>query len=208
MSANFKRYVFTMNHQRLIIFYRNPELGKVKTRLAATVGDEMALAVYWRLASHTREITERVDVDAVVYYSHSLDTEDQWLGFDRSVQRGSDLGERMKNAFEESFALGYQSVCIIGTDCWELTETHLEKAFEQCRQVDVVVGPAADGGYYLLGMNKLYPELFENKKWSTDSVFKDTLQTIENLKISFSVLDELHDVDEEKDLPSDWQRKF
>lgn len=197
-----------MSHQRLIIFYRNPELGKVKTRLAATVGDEMALAVYLRLASHTREITEGVDVDAVVYYSHSLDTEDQWLGFDRAVQTGGDLGTRMKNAFQESFALGYQSVCIIGTDCWELTEAHLVKAFEQCKQHDVVIGPAADGGYYLLGMNKLYPELFENKKWSTDSVFADTLHNIQDRKLSFCVLEELHDVDEEKDLPSDWQRKF
>lgn len=189
--------------QCLIIFYRNPELGKVKTRLAATVGDEMALAVYYRLASHTREISKNLSVDKVVYYSHRLDTEDDWKDH-KALQTGGSLGERMQNAFRESFSLGYQSVCIIGTDCWELSESHIKKAFEVLKRCDGVIGPALDGGYYLLGMNKLHHSIFENKEWSTSSVFSDTVKTMEQLKWTYELLEPLRDVDVKEDLPDGW----
>lgn len=191
------------DNQLLIVFYRNPELGKVKNRLAATVGEERALAIYLLMAAHARKISLSMPVDRVVYYSEFSDSEDNWLNcdFQKRLQHGSDLGEKMKNAFEESFNSGYESVCIIGTDCLELTEDILFMAFDTLKHRDAVIGPAADGGYYLLGMNRFVPELFNNKNWSTSSVCGDTIQDLKHLHCSYHVLPTLHDVDHESDLP-------
>ena len=187
----------------LIIFYRNPELGKVKTRLAKTMGDEKALAIYIKLASHTREIVQSEKVDKVVYYSHFTDTEDQWPNviFNKKIQNGNDLGEKMINAFTTAFAEGYKHVCIIGTDCFELTSSHVSEAYIRLKDHDVVMGPANDGGYYLLGMNQLHAEVFQNKAWSTAAVGSDTIDDFRKLGLTYFLLDTLTDVDEEKDLP-------
>jgi len=192
-----------MKSELLIIFYRNPELGKVKTRLAATVGDANALAIYYKLASHTRVITTEVDCDRVVYYSDYIDTEDAWSNndFSKKLQRGVDLGARMENAFEIAYANGYKRVSIIGTDCMELTTQIVVNAFDSLRTKDAVVGPAVDGGYYLLGMNRFIPELFREKEWSTNSVCKDTINDFSRLSINYHQLSMLRDVDIEADLP-------
>jgi len=191
-------------HKRLlIVFYRNPELGKVKSRLAATVGEERALALYLFMADHARKISVTVPVDRVVYYSEYIDSEDHWLNsdFQKRLQHGADLGEKMRYAFEESFNSGYESVCIIGTDCLELTANILVDAFESLMHHDSVIGPAADGGYYLLGMNRFIPEVFENKRWSTSSVCNDTFDDLKRLHYSYHLLPTLHDIDNESDLP-------
>jgi rSAM/selenodomain-associated transferase 1 len=187
----------------LIIFYRNPELGKVKSRLAATLGEERALAIYLFMADHTRKLALPASFDKVVYYSSFIDTEDNWSNKDfiKQLQRGEDLGEKMKLAFEESFKSGYKSVCVIGTDCLELTKDILLDAYEVLKWQDVVIGPAADGGYYLLGMNHFIPELFSDKKWSTSSVCADTIGDLNRLHYSYRKLPVLHDVDTESDLP-------
>lgn len=189
--------------QLLIIFYRNPELGKVKSRLATTVGEERALAIYLLMAAHARKVSLSIPVDRVVYYSEFIDSEDNWLNHDflKRLQRGSDLGEKMKNAFEESFNSGYESICIIGTDCLQLTENIVMKAFEALKHDSAIIGPAADGGYYLLGMNRFIPELFNNKTWSTSSVCDDTIQDLNRLHCRYQLLPTLHDVDVESDLP-------
>ncbi len=191
------------NKHLLIIFYRNPELGRVKSRLAVTIGEERALAIYLFMADHCRNIALSVPVDRVVYYSRFIDTEDNWLNkdFQKKLQCGVDLGEKMRCAFEESFKAGYKSVCIIGTDCLELTETILVEAFEGLKHSDTVIGPAADGGYYLLGMNRFIPEVFYNKKWSTSSVCGDTIEDLKQLHCSYRLLPVLHDIDNESDLP-------
>jgi rSAM/selenodomain-associated transferase 1 len=190
----------------LIIFYRNPELGKVKTRLAKTLGDEKALAIYLKLSSHTRAITENLAIDKVIYYSNFVDTEDAWPNttFQKKLQNGNDLGEKMNNAFVEGFQSGYERVCIIGTDCLELSKDIIQQAFDQLVCYDVVIGPAKDGGYYLLGMKKPMPELFKNKAWSSDTVATDTIQNFKDLSLSYAQLAVLTDVDEEKDLPSNF----
>jgi uncharacterized protein len=192
-----------MKSELLIIFYRNPELGKVKTRLAATVGDAKALAIYYKLASHTRIITTEVDCDRVVYYSDYIDTEDAWPNkeYAKQLQLGNTLGDRMKNAFVWAFSKGYQRVSIIGTDCFELNQSILNKSFNALTHCDAVIGPAHDGGYYLLGMTKLFTEVFENKIWSSSSVYSDTQDDFRKHQIKFEVLDTLTDVDEERDLP-------
>jgi rSAM/selenodomain-associated transferase 1 len=192
----------------LIIFYRNPELGKVKTRLAKTLGDEKALAIYLKLSSHTRAITENLAIDKVIYYSNFVDTEDVWPNttFQKKLQNGNDLGEKMHNAFADGFKNGYERICIIGTDCFELSGDIIKQAFDQLHTNEAVIGPAKDGGYYLIGMKKPIPELFKNKAWSSDTVATDTIQNFKDLSIIYTQLEVLTDIDEEKDLPSNFAK--
>lgn len=192
-----------MKADLLIIFYRNPELGKVKSRLAASVGEERALAIYLKLASFTRSVTSVINCDRIVYYSNFIDREDNWPNdkYIKHLQRGDELGSKMRHAFETAFAQGYKRVCIIGTDCLELTSDILKEAFEALKKNDSVIGPAFDGGYYLLGMNRFIPEVFSNKRWSTDTVCTDTIEDLKRLHRSYHATPTLHDVDNEEDLP-------
>ncbi|MEO5501112.1 MAG: TIGR04282 family arsenosugar biosynthesis glycosyltransferase [Ginsengibacter sp.] len=185
----------------LIIFVRKPELGKVKTRLAADIGDENALKVYNDLLTHTCVITKGLPLDKYAFYSEKVTGEDLWNknGFYRKIQNGNNLGEKMENAFKVLFNESYEKLIIIGSDCFELDESLISKAFKQLDNYDVVIGPANDGGYYLLGMKKIHPFLFRNKKWSTDSVFSDTLQDIKEHTLSCFRLPVLTDVDTEED---------
>ncbi len=189
-------------HNLLLIFYRNPELGKVKTRLAATVGQAKALDIYLKLAAHTQNIALQTNANRVVFYSHQIEENDFWPDqyFKKEVQHGQDLGDRMNHAFEKAFALGYGKICIIGTDCLELSKEVIESAFIGLTHHDIVLGPAKDGGYYLLGMNKPNSMLFENKRWSTHTVTHDTLLDTLKLKRSVKLLPLLSDVDVEEDL--------
>lgn len=189
----------------LIIFYRNPQLGRIKTRLAAEIGDSKALAIYLFLSAHTRNITEHLAEDKVVFYSDYIDTEDSWSNsiYQKQLQNGADLGQKMYNAFLHGFEKGYGSICIIGTDCFELTSSIIADAFNALTSSDAVIGPAKDGGYYLLGMNRLRMEYFENKSWSTDSVLKDTIADFEKAEIKFHELPVLSDVDVRADLPDE-----
>ncbi len=185
----------------LIIFVRKPELGKVKTRLAADIGDENALKVYNDLLTHTCVITKGLPLDKYAFYSEKVTGEDLWNknGFYRKIQNGNNLGEKMENAFKVLFNESYEKLIIIGSDCFELDESLISKAFEQLDNYDVVIGPAKDGGYYLLGMSKTYPFLFRNKKWSTDSVCNDTMQDIQEHNLSCFQLPVLTDVDTKED---------
>ena len=192
------------NKSLLIIFYRNPELGKVKTRLAAQIGDAKAFSIYLLLADHTRRITEKLPVHKALFYSDHIDKKDNWPNrkYKKHVQSGKDLGDKMMNSFEAGFTAGYKSICIIGSDCLELTGKIIEEAFVKLKNHDAVIGPARDGGYYLLGMTKLYPHLFQNKNWSTDTVLSSTLDDFKTLGLDFWELKPLNDVDEEIDLPA------
>jgi uncharacterized protein len=189
----------------LIIFYRNPELGKVKTRLAATMGQERALAIFRRLSQHTRQVTENLLCDTMVFYSDFIDQMDLWQNyrFLKRLQQGEDLGKRMRNAFISAFTSGYHSVCLIGTDCYELTDDVIQMAFEGLKSVDAVIGPARDGGYYLIGMNRPFKDVFESKRWSTDEVFRETVADIQSLGLTYLCLPILSDIDTEDDLPGE-----
>lgn len=191
----------------LMLFVRNPELGKVKTRLAASVGPETALDIYLHLLRHTRDITQHLPVDKTVYYTEKVEQNDLWPNahYQKKLQhQEGDLGEKMKMAFEVAFAEGYTSVVIIGSDCLQLTSAIISQAFEALKSHEVVIGPALDGGYYLLGMKHLHPELFSNKRWSTEHVFPDTLYDIERLHLRHALLPPLSDVDNLEDLQDNW----
>lgn len=195
------------NKNAIILFTKNPELGKVKTRLAKTIGDERALEIYKKLLTHTQSIVDPIDADKFVFYSDTINDNDQWNNADyhKKLQFNGDLGQRMSAAFQEVFSLGYESVCIIGSDCYELTSATITEAFSILANNDVVIGPTFDGGYYLLGMKLLHKPLFQNKNWSTETVFSDTANDFKTLSLSSYSLIKLSDIDEEKDLPEHWK---
>lgn len=192
-----------MNHDNLLmIFAKNPEIGKVKTRLARTIGDEKALMIYLKLLEHTHAIADKVFSDKAVFYSSRVQEFDilDYYKFPKFLQKGDSLGERMDRAFGQAFSQHYDKVVIIGSDCYELSAEIIEDAFTALDSHNVVLGPAHDGGYYLLGMDRHYSHLFKDKKWSTPDVLLDTILDLKKLKLSYQLLPTLTDVDEEKDL--------
>ncbi|MDO6745431.1 TIGR04282 family arsenosugar biosynthesis glycosyltransferase [Tenacibaculum soleae] len=189
-----------MSKNLLLIFTRNPELGKAKTRLAKTVGDETALEIYKFLLNKTNQVTKDLSCNKAVYYSVKVRKNDIWDAtiYQKHQQNGNDLGARMQNAFQDSFDAGYKKVMIIGSDLYDLTPKIIEDAFLKLNSNDVVIGPAEDGGYYLLGMNLLQPHIFQNKDWGTSSVRKETLANLKDKKVH--LLTTLNDVDVFEDI--------
>lgn len=186
----------------LVVFAKNPELGKVKTRLAKTVGEKKALEIYLKLLEHTYAVADKTFADKAIFYSDKIEEFDilDYYKFPKFLQKGKDLGERMDRAIGEAFGQSYNKVVIIGSDCYDLTSEIVEDAFKLLDDHNVVIGPALDGGYYLLGMDRHYSHLFRDKKWSTPDVLLDTILDTKKLKLSYALLPTLTDVDEEKDL--------
>jgi rSAM/selenodomain-associated transferase 1 len=189
-----------MNKNLILIFTRNPERGKVKTRLAASIGKENALEIYIQLLEHTKKVALETPYDKQVLYSEEINHADIWESsfFQKKLQVGSDLGARMHHAFQQGFADGYEKIVIIGSDLIALDSSDIIAAIENLSDNDIVIGPAEDGGYYLLGMKKIPNNLFSNKEWGTDTVLKDTLLDIANLK--YHLLQEKNDIDTYEDI--------
>ncbi|MDD7913631.1 TIGR04282 family arsenosugar biosynthesis glycosyltransferase [Polaribacter ponticola] len=189
-----------MNKRLLLIFTRNPELGKAKTRLAKTVGDETALEIYKFLLQKTKDVSSKVNADKAVYYSVKVRDNDIWNAkiYQKHQQVGENLGIRMLNAFKNGFTSGYEKVMIIGSDLYDLSSENIENAFLQLDNNDVVLGPAEDGGYYLLGMNTLQENVFRNKNWGTETVRKDTLSDLKDKKVK--LLEFKNDIDVYEDI--------
>ncbi|MBX2891125.1 MAG: TIGR04282 family arsenosugar biosynthesis glycosyltransferase [Saprospiraceae bacterium] len=187
--------------QTLLIFIRNPQLGKVKTRLARTVGDTEALRVYQILLEKTRVAAQGVQAERWLFYSDFVEKNDAWpeADFFKKKQADGDLGQRMEQAFRTAFEAGASKAVIIGSDCPELTGEMLQRAFDSLDEADFVLGPAPDGGYYLLGMKRLEPAVFRGIEWSTERVRTLTLEKIRAAGKSCTLLPELSDVDTETD---------
>jgi rSAM/selenodomain-associated transferase 1 len=188
-----------VNKSLLLVFSKNPALGKVKTRLAKTIGNEKALQVYKALLKKTASVLEGLAVDIHLYYSDYLEKDDAFstIATQKKVQTGEQLGERMDHAFQESF-ISYDKVVIIGTDLWTLEIQDIKNAFEALEQYSAVIGPSKDGGYYLLGMKEAIPKIFANKEWGTSSVLPNTLKDLKS--IDYHLLEEKNDVDTFSDL--------
>jgi rSAM/selenodomain-associated transferase 1 len=184
----------------LIIFTRNPILGKVKTRLAKAVGKKTALDIYLFLLQKTKEVTQNIQCDKVIFYSQEVLENDLWdtTTYKKELQVGRHLGAKMNHAFETCFKDKYHKVVLIGSDLYDLEASHIKEAFEKLEKKDVVIGPATDGGYYLIGLKKTYPEIFQNKNWGTSSVREDTLKNLE--KVDVHLLPMLNDVDVIEDI--------
>jgi rSAM/selenodomain-associated transferase 1 len=194
----------------LLIFARHPVLGQGKTRLASTIGPEAALAVYGELLDHTRAAADGVGALKTLWLAGEASASGMsfgdWAGYEQRPQPSGDLGQRMHKAFATAFAAGATAAVVIGTDCPELTSAHLAEAFRQLATHDVVVGPALDGGYYLLGMRELVPEFFVNKLWSTPFVLAATLTDANRLGLRVAHLPPLADVDTAEDLAA-WRAR-
>ncbi|WP_201983879.1 TIGR04282 family arsenosugar biosynthesis glycosyltransferase [Hymenobacter rubidus] len=194
----------TLSH--LLVFARVPALGRVKSRLAAGVGETAALAVYQELLAITRAAVAASGISATVWLADTAGIEPtageaaHWPELATRCQPAGDLGERMATAFAAAFSAGAGRVAIIGTDCPGLRAAHLTQAHDLLATHDVVLGPATDGGYYLLGLRQPRPELFEDKAWSTATVLADTVADAQRLGLRVALLPELRDVDTADDL--------
>ena len=190
-----------MKKRALIIFQKNAILGKVKTRISVDVGDALAMDIYQELVRHTHEVCRNVEVHKFLFFSDFIPDETSEYGkeYHFEVQTGNDLGSRMANAFERIFSKGYEEIIILGTDCGELETRIVEEAFLLLENNEVVIGPARDGGYYLLGMKNWIENLFVDIPWSTEKVLFLTMEKLENKSISFELLEILSDVDRIED---------
>lgn len=193
-----------------MIFVKNLIPGMVKTRLAEHIGIDAALDVYMELVRHTNKVANKVEADKGIYYSEYVEIEDVWdtEKYALNVQKGNTLGEKMTTAFDEAFD-SYQKVVIIGSDCYELTTKIMNEAFTRLEEHDVVVGPAKDGGYYLLGMKEYLPQLFEGKTFSTSRVLQELLESVADLELSVYQLPALSDIDTMEDLKAsgiEWEK--
>ncbi|MBA2249994.1 MAG: TIGR04282 family arsenosugar biosynthesis glycosyltransferase [Chitinophagaceae bacterium] len=192
----------------LIIFIKKPRPGKVKTRLALSVGDANALHIYKQLLKHTHKISLAVNAERFLFYDECIDQDDEWENeyFNKQLQTGNDLGEKMNNAFSETLSR-FKNVAIIGSDCFDLTASVINEAFQLLKNNDVVIGPATDGGYYLLARKKKHPSLFKNISWSTPQVLEQTTAICKKQELSYCLLPTLSDIDVEDDLNSE-QKKY
>jgi rSAM/selenodomain-associated transferase 1 len=186
------------NPNAIIVFQKNLVLGKVKTRLAVDLGKEETLDIYRQLIDATYKALQPLkNTEIFIFFSDYIEElpSDVPFNFTGYLQKGNDLGERMLNAFTGVFKKGYESIVIIGTDCPYLNKEILNNAFKILEENDVALGPAKDGGYYLLGLKTVIPELFKNIPWSTDKVLELSVDVIRSKKLSFRLLPLLSDID-------------
>ena len=186
----------------LIVFVKTPVKGAVKTRLANSIGETAALAVYKKLLVHTKQTILGCRADKCIAYDGIAEIYDIWENqvFQKIMQQGDNLGDRMYNAFQGGFALEYRHICLIGSDIYELKPEILNQAFEYLGKHDMSIGPASDGGYYLIGMNKPHELLFKNIKWSTGEVLSETIKKAQKAGLSYALLPVLNDIDELEDI--------
>lgn len=196
---------------RLIVFVRIPVKGNVKTRLAKTIGDEAALALYRCFVSDTLATVRRTGFASRVFF-HPQDAHRaviDWLGNDMVYmpQEGSDLGERMVAAFNRTLP-GCSRAVLIGSDCPDLSPVFLHDAFESLKDSDAVLGPAADGGYYLIGFSSagFLEAPFRGIQWGNASVFEDTMAILRKNRVNVRVLPTWNDIDEYQDLKALYDR--
>jgi rSAM/selenodomain-associated transferase 1 len=190
----------------VLFFIKNPGKGKVKTRLASAVGDQMAVKLYKRFLL---EMLSALNRGTFLFYvcfhpEDSLEDLKNWLGEDYLYipQIGENLGDKMKNAFIEAFSMKFRRVLLIGSDIPDLPLEFIDEAFKSLNEKDVVIGPSVDGGYYLIGFKDktFLPRAFEKIPWSTERVFDETMKVLENQKLTVHTLQPLRDIDTVEDL--------
>ncbi len=199
------------NH--LLVFTRYPESGKVKTRLIPALGADGAALLHRQMTEHTLSQVQALRVKrSLVVEIYFTDPQNQtlmqaWLGesWVYAPQIAGDLGEKLSQAFTTAFAQGSTQVIAIGTDCPDLSAEIMYIAFEKLQTHDLVLGTATDGGYYLIGMRSLIPQLFINIDWGTDQVLSQTVKIATELGLAIAFLTPLSDIDRPEDLPV-WEK--
>lgn len=187
---------------RLLVFTRYPEPGRVKTRLIPALGAAGAERLHRQMAEHTIKKLGCFACIEVCFDGGGEKEMREWLGGGLSYtpQGKGDLGRRLLFAFSRAFREGEDKVVAVGTDCPALEACHVEKAFGILDRFDLVLGPAEDGGYYLIGMNRLLRELFEDIHWGTGRVFMETIYKAYLSGLKTGLLERLADVDRPEDL--------
>ena len=195
-----------MEDRCVLFFIKNPEKGKVKTKLASVIGDKMAVKLYKRFLL---EMLSTLNRGTFLFYlcfhpEDSLNNLKNWLGEDYLYipQIGENLGEKMKNAFIEAFSMKFRRVLLIGSDIPDLPLEFIDEAFKSLDEKDAVIGPSVDGGYYLIGFQDktFLPRAFDKIPWSTERVFDETMKVLEDQKLTVHTLQPLRDIDTVKDL--------
>lgn len=195
---------------KVFIYCRYPETGKVKTRLAAECGEKAALTVYLKLVN---SVFTNINASGYSFEVHYTGGEkaavERWLeGKPCRPQSEGDLGDRLKHSVNCWFEENDQPLVIIGSDQPDVGEAILKETEKGLKKNDVVLGPAKDGGYYLIAVNNNHPHLFENISWGTDKVFQQTLERIQEEGLSFYLLEEKVDIDCLADVPGEWIKEL
>ena len=188
------------------MFVKMPERGMVKSRLAVSVGKDMALGLYKCFVSDIIGTLTGGGYPLAIFFHppESRQRVVQWLGDEHTLfpQAGDDLGERMKNAFKTVFSQGFRSALLIGSDSPDLPNQIIDEALISLKDHDVVLGPSYDGGYYLIGFraDAFLPQVFDGIVWSTPEVFKQTLDVLKKTNPRFHILPKWRDIDTFDDL--------
>lgn len=195
----------------LAIFLKAPRPGEVKTRLIPALGAETALAVYRRMAEDVvgRTAPVEAEYEQLLFFAPpgARAEVEAWLpGAAWIEQRGADLGARMSAAFDDAFRRGATGVVLVGADVPSLTRADVRLALASLQDHDLVLGPARDGGYYLVALSRPRPPLFEDVRWGTASVFAATMEKAAALGLTVRILEERRDVDTLDDLRAEWPR--
>ncbi len=183
----------------ICLMLKAPQKGRVKTRLAKKVGNTTALEIYQRLVEHQlRQLPRRWPKQIHYTPRSALAKMEAWLGkgYHYIPQCNGDLGKRMVHAMKDAFKNNASSVMFLGGDCPYITKTVLEEAKAALERVDIILGPAKDGGYYLIGLRRVEPKLFCNIDWGEAQVFSQTIQRIQSLGLKYQKLKLLEDVDD------------
>ncbi len=196
---NTKHKEITQNKNLLIVFVKNIILGKVKTRLAKTIGDKGAFDIYSELFAITEKASQEVNVDRHIYFSDVI-IPSKWEKDAKFVQEGNDLGEKMQNAFQHGFDLGYQNIVLIGSDLPNISKEIIDNGFQSLTTNDIIFGPAEDGGYYLIGLSKMNTSVFEDKPWSQSELLNVTLEQLKEQHQKVGCIETLNDIDTFEDL--------
>ena len=199
-----------ISNSRLLIFSRYPVPGKAKTRLIPALGTQGAAQLHQRMTEYAVKVARSIhgsnseDDHGITVYCTGARLRDfrAWLGPDLQykTQASGDLGQRMEEAFKATFVAGSNHAIGIGTDVPEISSILLRQAYQNLDNHDIVLGPAADGGYYLIGMNTLHPELFVGVDWGTEHVYEQTRKICTHLDLRVAELPMLNDVDRPEDL--------
>jgi len=190
----------------LIIFLKYPQAGKVKTRLARDVGAQRAAEFYSQMSKTIIENVLDTDSYRTIIFYDPPERENEirsWLGSKQcpiTPQTGESLGDKITDAFTQVFSSGADKAVIIGTDCIDVTSKTITQAINSLNNTDIVLGPAEDGGYYLLGLKRHIPEIFQEIDWSTNRVLAQTLEKIKEKKLKYELLETLKDIDTLEDL--------
>jgi rSAM/selenodomain-associated transferase 1 len=196
----------------VVLFVKFPEPGMVKSRLAASLGQKFVLSLYREFVSDTLDMLRSCGCPVIIAYDPPayLGRFVTWLGDGHRylAQIGGNVGERMEQAFQQSFALGFSRVVLMGSDVPDVPCAMIGEAFEALASHNTVIGPSRDGGYYLIGFTRpaFFPDVFRKMKWSTESVFQETRQRLARGRRSLHMLPMWRDVDTREDLRNLFER--